>query len=422
VTPSIEEDTAQDNAQDIGRTLGLDADRPPGRRRWWILAAVALAAVIGLLVWAPWRGPAVRFVVEPAQTMTIRATVTATGTLRPLNQVDVGAEISGQIDAVLVDFNSRVQQGDVMARLNTEALEARVAQSSAQLAVARARVSDAQASLREQRLRTNRTRELAKSGFQSQANVDTATAALARAEAALKSAEAQVRQAEATLKVDETNLTKAEIRAPISGVVISRKIEPGQTVAATFQTPILFTLAEDLARMELLLDVDEADIGLVREGQEASFIVDAYPGRVFPAKITAVRNAPKTVQNVVSYEVVLSVDNPFFVLRPGMTATATIIVDMRENVLAVSNTSLRFAPPDQPPVRRLFPSTGETPGQRGVWVLRGRTPARLAVTTGLTDGRWTEITGGDLAAGQEVVIDVLSRGQTRPEGSPGTVR
>jgi HlyD family secretion protein len=420
VTQSIDDEASQE----VEQTLGLDEAQPSAarRRRWWIFAGIAVLAAVGVLIWAPWRGPAVRFVVETAQMTTLRATVTATGTLRPLNQVDVGAEISGQIDEVLVDFNTRVQQGDVMARLDTDALDARVAQSRAQLAVARARVSDAEASLREQRLRTNRTRELAKSGFQSQANVDTATAALARAEAALKSAQAQVQQAEATLKVDETNLTKAEIRAPIAGVVISRKIEPGQTVAATFQTPILFTLAEDLARMELLLDVDEADIGAVREGQEASFIVDAYPGRVFPAKITTVRNAPKTVQNVVSYEVVLAVDNPFFVLRPGMTATATITVDARENVLAVPNTALRFAPPEQPEFRRLFNNENQNANQRGVWVLRGRAPARIALETGLSDGRLTEVTGGEVAAGQEVIVDVLRRGQVRPEGAPGIVR
>lgn len=419
MTQSIDDETSQE----VEQTLGLDEEKPGGsRRRWWLLGGLAVVAAIGLLIWAPWRGPPVRFVVETAQVTTLRATVTATGTLRPLNQVDVGAEISGQIDEVLVDFNSRVQQGDVMARLDTDALSARVAQSRAQLAVARARVSDAEASLREQRLRTNRTRELAKSGFQSQANVDTATAALARAEAALKSALAQVQQAEATLKVDETNLTKAEIRAPIAGVVISRKIEPGQTVAATFQTPILFTLAEDLARMELLLDVDEADIGAVREGQEASFLVDAYPGRIFPARITTVRNAPKTVQNVVSYEVVLQVDNPFFVLRPGMTATATITVDARENVMTVPNTALRFAPPDQPEFRRLFNNANQNANQRGVWVLRGRTPSRVSLETGLSDGRSTEVTGGEMASGQEVIVDVLRRGQVRPEGAPGIVR
>lgn len=418
----MSETSDEEIGRDIGQTLGVGEEAPKAsRRRWWIIGAVGLGLLVGLWIWAPWQGPAVRFVVEKAEATTLRATVTATGTLRPVNQVDVGAEISGQIDEVLVDYNTRVQQGQVMARLDTDALQARVAQNRAQVAVARARIADTQASLREQRLRTNRTRELAKSGFQSQANVDQATAALARAEAAVQSAEAQLKQAEATLKVDETNLTKAEIKAPISGVVIARKIEPGQTVAATFQTPILFTLAEDLARMELLLDVDEADIGNVREGQEGSFIVDAYPGRVFPAKITAVRNNPKTVQNVVTYEVVLSVDNPFFVLRPGMTATATITVDARENVLTVPNAALRFAPPNAPEFSRLFSNAAPTT-DRTVWLLRDRKPVRVTVTTGLTDGRRTEITGGDLKAGQEVVTDILRRGQTRPENAAGTVR
>lgn len=231
-------------------------------------------------------------------------------------------------------------------------------------------------------------------------------AAEARAKAALVSAKAQLRVRRATLDSDQTTLSKTIIRAPISGIVISRNIEAGQTVAASFQTPILFTLAENLTSMELHLDIDEADISQVRTEQDAEFSVDAFPERRFPATITSLRVAPRTLQGVVTYEALLFVENPDLLLRPGMTATADIHTDHRHNVLLVPNAALRITPPGEEAEQVLRTYGASTQRQRQVWMLRDGKPVPIPVTTGATDGRWTEITGGELVAGTPLLVDI----------------
>jgi len=340
------------------------------------------------------------YLTEPAHLGPLLVIVTATGTLQPTHQVDIGSEVSGVIDDVFVDFNDLVTQGQVIAQLNTETLEARAASSRASLAVARASLSQAEATVTEAVAKARRSRELVAQNIVSQQSLETDEAAELRAVAAVASAKAQVTAAAAALKEAETALRKAVIRAPIAGVIISREVDPGQTVAAAFQTPVLFRLAEDLRHMELHLDLDESDIGLVREGQVAQFRVDAYPGRGFEAQIVSVRFSPRTVNNVVTYETVLSVSNPDLLLRPGMTATADILIDEKQDVLLVPNRALRFLPPE----------TGaqleQNEPQSRVWVLREGEATALAVTTGLTNGDLTEITGGDIAHGTGVIVDI----------------
>jgi len=419
-----------ETAADIRRTLGLD-EPADGRRRLlpWVLGAILLAlAGLGVAYFTSGDNGAVRFRTAEAQTGRLTVIVTATGQLKPVNQVDVGTEVSGTIESVAVDYNDRVSAGEVLARLDTAKLEAQTLQSKAALASARAKVSAAEATLVETRLKSERCTRLAEKNLCSREDVDTAQAAHLRAQAEAADAGAKVAEAAAKLRVDETNLDKAVIRAPIDAIILERRVEPGQTVAASLQTPVLFTLAEDLRQMELHVDVDEADVGQVREGQPATFSVDAYPGRNFPARITQVRYAPRTVEGVVTYETLLSVDNTDLSLRPGMTATAEITVKTVEDALLVPNAALRFTPPAT--VARAPQSAGglfsrllirrpaetaetqagkaEPGSEQQVWVLRDGSPVAVPVTVGAADNRMTEILAGELAAGAPVIVDMAS--------------
>ena len=410
---------------DIRQVLGLDRSSAAGRRTgplMWI--AGGLAAAVTLMLWAPWAGTSDRiYVTAPVTRGSLVVSVTATGTLEALNQVEVGSELSGVIAAVTVDFNDRVKAGDVLARLETERLESRVLFSRASLEAAEARVLDAEATVRQTARDLERAQSLAGRGFQSGEALDAATAAAERALAALALAKAQVTEATAQLASDETDLEKAVITSPIDGVVMKREVEPGQTVAASLQTPLLFLLAEDLTRLELHVAVDEADVSKVKEGQSARFTVDAYPDRAFPATISQVRYAPETTEGVVTYETLLALDNSELLLRPGMTATADIAVAEVADALLVPNEALRFTPPDAdqgtegrsgppmlaPPMRRAAQTENpaDDPGaRRTVWVLENGTPKAVEVTAGASDGRYTEIVDGELAPDDPVIVDM----------------
>jgi HlyD family secretion protein len=397
-------------------------------RRWLISAAVVFALVLVVIWWGSGDDDAVRYTTHTVQRGNLTVTVTATGTLQPTNQVDVGSELSGIIKTVNADYNQRVKVGQVLARLDTTKLEAQRLQSQAALESAQAKVLQAQATEQEARLQLTRfeeVRELSGGKVPSQQDFGAAEATLKRAQADEASAKAQVAQAQATLNATRTDLAKAVIRSPINGVVLARSVEPGQTVAASFQAPVLFTLAEDLSRMELHVDVDEADVGHVKEGQNATFTVDAYPDRPFPARTTQVRFGAKTSEGVVTYEALLTVDNTELALRPGMTATAAIIVDRIENALLVPATALRFAPPQaEAPAEgasglagRLLPRPPSSPPKsrededkksKRVWILRDSQPTPIAVTTGATNGIMTVVTGGDLAEGTAVITDAVT--------------
>jgi HlyD family secretion protein len=408
-------------SQEMAAALGLNEEAQPFyRRHKWALAGGAVFLIAALVLFRPGAGAQdVNFRTAPITKGDITVTVTATGTIEPLNQVDVGAEISGLIESVHVDFNDQVTLGAVLATLDKDQLSARVRQSRAQLASAKAKVEEAHANELEARNNLKRAESLHKQGNVSEQSLDNANAAHARAKAALASAEAQVTVAEANLAADETNLAKTNITAPIDGIVLTRQVEPGQTVAASFQTPVLFTLAEDLSAMKLVIDIDEADIGQVKTGQQATFSVDAYPGRIFPAEITSVRFAPNNENGVVTYEALLSVDNGDLSLRPGMTATATITTATREGALMVPYAALRFTPPLPPDgaepeeassrrgapglmgmmmprfnrnrSERLTPLQPGAPGR--VWVMENGRPRPIEVQVGLLDGERAEVIG-----------------------------
>lgn len=404
---------------DLGR-----GGKPRSRRlRALLLAAGALLLAAGAYVLFFGGGSEARqtFVTQPATRGDLTVLVTATGSVQPTNKVDISSELSGVVRKVNVDYNSVVKVGDVLAELDTDKLGATVESSRAKLASAKAKVGEAEATLEEKLRDYDRKRTLVARQATSQQDLDASKAAYDRALAAVSSARAEVSVAEAQLNVDETNFRKARITSPINGVVLTRNVDPGQTVASTLQAPVLFTIAEDLKKMEVRVDVDEADVGHVSEGQTASFAVDAHPDRRFPARIRMLRFGSETVQGVVTYKAVLTADNSELLLRPGMTATATITVREAKNALLVPNAALRFTPnetaagdnrsflqrlmPGPPRMRRTPSARDAKSASRTVWVLRNGAPAAVAVTVGSTDGKSTEITGGELKAGDRVIVD-----------------
>lgn len=402
------------------------------RGRWWLGAAAVLLLGVGAYAMFGGSGTAaaVRYQTSPVERGRLVVMVSATGTLQPTNQVDVGSELSGIVEQVFVDDNSLVTKEQVLARLDVSKLDDQVANARAAVKVAQAGVRLAEATVQETRASLARLREVFKlSGGKvpSKTEIETAEATRARAQANLASAQAGVLQAKATLRTNETNLAKASIRSPIDGVVLSRSVEPGQTVAASLQVATLFTLAEDLSKMKLQVKVDEADVGQVTEGQQATFTVDAYPGRRYPAHITRVSYGATTTDNVVTYLTTLEVANEDLSLRPGMTATAEITTLEKDAVLLVPNAALRFTPSvardedRQSAVSSLmprFPRQAKTvklkesaAGERAVWVLRDGQPVAVTVKTGATNGRVTELVSGDLSAGMPVITDAVSGAQ-----------
>jgi len=425
---------ADSTESEIQQTLGIDhtAARSRFGRKALGFGTVILIAAALVFHWVGGsRGETPRFETQPVRQGTLTVTVTATGNLEPTNQVDVGSELSGIVASVAADYNDRVEVGQVLARLDRTKFEADVMKSEAALASARASVDQAEADVRKARLeleRMKRLRELSKNQTPSLSDLETAEADLARAEAVTAGARAKVREAEATLRYNRTDLAKTVIYSPINGVVLTRSVEPGQTVAASYQAPVLFTLAEDLAQMELHVDVDEADVGLVREGQSATFTVDAYPGRTFTAQIAQIRFGSETTEGVVTYETVLKVDNSDLALRPGMTATADITVQRFADALLVPNAALRFAPAENRkpgarkgllsallprPPRRSRPSgaAGQSNADRSVdrvWVVEDDHLRPIAVTAGASDGSHTVITEGAIETGMALVVDAAT--------------
>ena len=416
------------NVTDQENTISsvLNVKQRPARRWRWTGGALMLLLLTAGIYLLLMNGDTAAIHYETAEVSKgdLTVTVTATGALEPVNQVDVGSELSGIIKTVEVDFNDRVQHGQVLARLDTDRLKSRVIEARASLESAKSKIEDAKATVLETRLRYERCEKLARRELCSKEELDTYTAAQARARAAEASARSQVAVARATLDGTETELAKAEIRSPIDGLVLDRQIEPGQTVAASLQAPVLFTLAEDLAKMELHVAVDEADVGKIAEGQAAVFTVDAYPQRDFEALITQVRFAPQTVEGVVTYETILTVDNSDLSLRPGMTANAVITVQQLRDAILVPNAALRFTPPASKKAKSsgggIFGAMFRRPrsekkrvdtskdAERKVWILRDGLAETLAVKTGVSDGKFTEIRSSNLAPGVAVIIDANS--------------
>ena len=404
-------------------------DTSAKRGKRWMFAALALVVTGGAfyLYSGSSQERSGNYLTENAVSGNLEVSISASGTLQPTRSVDVGSELSGTLEAVLAEENDQVIKGQIIARLDMAKLQDAVAKSKAALASAKASVAQNDATLVEARANRERLREVARLSdgkVPAKSELDAAEAAYQRAVANLTSARATVTQAEATLQTDETNIQKAVIRSPINGVVLARKVEPGQTVAAQMTTPVLFTIAEDLTQMELQVKVDEADVSSVQLGQPASFTVSAWPGRDFPATIRRVGLGSTITDNVVTYKTVLSVANDDLALRPGMTATARIVTARRESVLLVPNAALRFTPPAEPaatqsggvlsrifprpprPQRRVQIQAPKTPDMaREVWVLKDGQPTAVTVKTGVSNGRLTEITEGALATGAAVIVD-----------------
>jgi len=409
---------------------------PAPWKRWARWGAIALVAiVVAYFIFGRSGSDKPKYVTQDVTTGDLTVTVTATGNLEPRNQVDIGSELSGTIRTVTVDVNDEVKAGQVLTKLDTTRLEAQVLQAQSSLASAEARVLQSLAGLKEARAnlaRLQKVRELSNNKLPSQQDMDVAESAVAQGEGEEAAARAAVAQAKANLDAVKTDLSKTDIKSPINGVVLVRSVEPGQTVASSLQAPVLFTLAEDLKKMELHVAVDEADIGSVEVGQDASFTVDAFPNRQFHAKITRVDFASNNTQKsssgssssggsgssatstgVVTYETVLEVDNSDSLLRPGMTATAEIVTTSIQDATLVPNAALRFTPtgadapgapnaqqsrgplsalmPTMP--RRMFGGGQQRGGGRmgRVWVIEDGKPALAIFKPGATDGRMTQV-------------------------------
>jgi len=338
------------SGEKIAETLGLSHSHARHLRlKCWVATGLAALAVLFVVFWlAGSKADEQRYVTQAVRRGNLVVTVSATGTLKPINEVDVGIEVSGTTKTVEADYNDEVKVGQVLARLDTTKLEAQALQSESALVSARAKLLEMEATVDEassKLAQLNRVYDLSGGKMPSQSDMDTAEATLARAQAAYASQKAIVTQSEATLNANKTDLSKAVIHSPINGIVLKRSVEPGQTVAASMETPTLFTLAEDLKKMKLLVDIDEADVGQVQKGQEATFTVDAYQEQEFPASINMVRFGSETTDGVVTYKAELRLDNSDLKLRPGMTATAVITVKKIEKTLLIPNAALRFVPP-----------------------------------------------------------------------------
>jgi HlyD family secretion protein len=415
----------------------LGTSTRPRWRRWakfWVPGLIALLAALYYFTRGDDGKP--QYISEKVVERSLDIEVTATGNLRPTNQVDVGSEVSGRVDRVLVDVNDRVARGQVLAQINTDVIEDQIKQGRANLDAARAQVAQARATIGVDTAQLNRLREvyrLSGGKVPSQTELEAAQANVARDRAAVNSANANVVSAQAQLSSAITNRDRAVIRSPVSGVVLARQVEPGQTVAASFNTPTLFVIAEDLSQMQLRVSVDEADVGQVELGQKATFTVDAYPGREFPAVVERValasnNTATSTQQQqqgqqgatVINYEARLSVDNRNGLLRPGMTATANIATDSTGKRMLVPNGALRFEPPKEDAAggvqlggedfgleREKARATIGRGSRQNVYVLKDDgTLDEVEVVTGQSDGRHTVVTSRELKPGMRVVTSV----------------
>jgi len=373
----------------------------PSRRSRLPWIAVGLTALVlvgsGAWYWFLSGTEPVRYTTALVDRGPITALVTATGTVNPVVSVQVGSQVSGKIAKLFADFNSVVTQGQVLAQIDQQPFLAKVSQARAALKSAKGNLAKAKNMETQRKRERDRMEMLRKQAFVSQADLDLAETNYRDAVANVEVMQAQVDQAEATLAAAELDLGYTTIYSPVNGIVISRNVDVGQTVVSSFQTPTLFVIAQDLTRMQVNANVSESDIGGVAEGKIATFRVDAYPKHFFEGTVTQVRNAPISIQNVVTYDVVITVDNRELKLKPGMTANVTIVTAKKDDPLRVPNAALRFRMPNVP-VDRKVPH---------VWVLDGEgRPQRIPVTTGIADSLFTEITEGPLKEGDRVIVGI----------------
>lgn len=368
------------------------------------------------------KSPVARFTTKPVEQGRIKARVTATGTLSALVTVQVGSQVSGRIQSLEADFNTQVKKGQVIAVIDPQLFKAALEQARANRIAAAANLAKAKAQALDADRQYQRNKALRAQNLIAQADLDTAESNAAVAKAQVEAANGAVAQASAAQHQAEVNLAYTTIVSPIDGVVISRDVDVGQTVAAAMQAPTLFTIAQDLTKMQVDTSVAEADVGKLQPGGPATFTVDAWPNKRFTGRIRQIRNAPQTVQNVVTYDAVIDVDNPDLDLKPGMTANVTFTYADRTDAIRVPNAALRFHPPTGAPgfpqqatdekkgSRRQATGAADAPEQRTLWVLRGDQPAQVTVQVGITDGSYTEILGDTLHLGDQVITDLLDAG------------
>jgi HlyD family secretion protein len=346
---------------------------------------------------------------DPVTRGDIQQAVTATGTVNAVTTVQVGTQVSGTIKKLYVDFNSRVKKGQLIAQIDPATFESQVQQAQANLLSAQANLEKAQTALANDKKTFDRNKELLSKNLIAQSDLDTAETNYQSDKAQVASAKALIEQAKASLDYAKQNLAYTRIVSPVDGVVISRNVDVGQTVAASFQTPTLFTIAQDLTKMQIDTNVAESDIGVVKLKQEVDFTVDAYPDTTFEGKVWQIRQAPITVQNVVTYDVVIQVNNRDLRLMPGMTANVSVVIQTRHDVLRITNAALRFRFTDKP-VGAGSAGAGEKKGP-SIWVLENNKPKRVSITPGISDGNYTEIVSGDLKEGQQTIVEALRKGK-----------
>lgn len=383
-----------------------------------IFIGILTAALIGVAAFYLFRGDKdeMNFRTEKAARGDIVSAITASGAVNAVTTVLVGTQVSGTVKNIYVDFNSIVKQGQVIAQIDPALFEAQVAQAKANLLAAKANVEKAEIARTDAERTLNRQKELFAKNLIAKSDLDSAGTAYDAAVAQVSAAKAQTAQTEAALKITETNLRYTRIVSPVNGTVVSRSVDVGQTVAASFQTPTLFTIAQDLTKMQVDSSVVEADIGKIEVGQPVEFTVDAYPDSPFKGSVSEIRNAPITVQNVVTYDVVVKVDNPELKLKPGMTANVSIIVSSKSNVLKIANAALRFKPSDKQTKNEKMEKGS------GIWIFENKQLKRIAITTGISDGAYTELLSGEIREGEELIVDTIVKPKNQSQQSAPRMR
>ena len=418
-----------------------------------LLIVIVIILIIGTIAFVSFKDKKnePKFKTDKVMRGDIESAVTATGSVNPVTTVLVGTQVSGTIKNIYVDFNSPVNKGQVIAQIDDAQFTTKVRQAEANLESAKANIENARANIEnlkarlnaskadidkarvaltdvrtnldrikklwEERLASQKDMDSSQNSYDSQiaqlksteATHDSNIAQLNAAEAQYKTSLAQVKQSEASLDTVRLDLEHTRILSPVNGIVVSRNVDVGQTVAASFQTPTLFNIAEDMTKMQIYSNISEADIGKIKVGQPVEFTVDAYPDTIFKGNVSEVRNAPITIQNVVTYDVVVKVDNSELRLKPGMTANVSISVSNRKDVLKIPNAALRFKPPemqDKVTVREK---------DSGVWIIEDRKPKRIKAATGISDGNYTELISGDIKEGQELIVESLIKAKSQPQ-------
>ncbi len=392
------------------------------RKKWFLVIGLLIIALGGIAFYFRDGEQAAQYKTAKVERGEITATVSATGKVNAVVTVQVGSQVSGTIQRLFADFNSRVKKGQIVAQIDPSLFEAQVEQARAKLANDEANVEKARVVLTDAKRNLGRMEELLSKNLVSQSDKDAAQTAYDSALAALKAAAAQVVQDQAALKLAETNLRYTTIRSPVDGIVISRNVDVGQTVAASLQAPTLFTIAQDLTEMQVDTSVDEADIGKVQVNQEAEFTADAYPESPFRGTVHDIYNQPLIVQNVVTYDAIIRVKNPDLKLKPGMTANVTIKVGHKEDAIKLPNAALRYSP-ERAPGSDVPPKIGKKADTTRVWILKNGKAVPVPVTLGLNDGTYTEVVTGELKPGDEMILEKIQKnGSSQRTGRPPFMR